>query len=530
LLEGRPPSEAAALLGVPESTLRRRIGVGVARIRSALKRRGIAATEALLLAALGREALEAAPAGLVASLGKIAVSGGALPRIVSTKAAGDAVRPAAVVLTGAILMKKIAAFAILLLLLSAAAYRALDPGRSSPPASAPETAAAPLARSVPAEEAPEAVPVARSAPEVEVKAPPPGTGEGRKLEVLCLDERGKPVPRAEVFLVERHSRSGEDDGASVSHGPRTADEAGLARFSLPASQRGRWRVEVYARFDGRLAGIGAKQLQETEGEGAREPLPVVLLEAAGLEGAVEVPEGYDPTLAKVRLTGISLHDATSPFGESLDAAASGPLAHALETSPAGDGAFAFQGLPTKALIHLEADAPGLSRAEVRLEPDWEHEIVEIRLVAEGVLEGTLRFAGAERLADGVRIEALPITGEGSFRAAATAEGSFRIAGLPAGSYSLSLAPQPGLIDWAMPVGGPFPVSAGGTTSGIASGSNGSSKTSPWRSPWRRRGTGFSGSRAREPVRWTCGSYWSRGPNSRSRAGAEPAGRGLSLVL
>ena len=75
-LEGRTTRQIAAAQGVSQATISRRVDAGVARLRSALRRRGILVAAGALSALLSENAAQAAPPALMAELGKIALIGG----------------------------------------------------------------------------------------------------------------------------------------------------------------------------------------------------------------------------------------------------------------------------------------------------------------------------------------------------------------------------------------------------------------------------------------------------------------------
>ena len=83
-LEGRTTRAIAAMRGVSQATVSRRIESGVEQLRARLRRRGIIVAVGVLSALLGENAVEAAPHLLLTELGKIALVGGSA--VVSTTA------------------------------------------------------------------------------------------------------------------------------------------------------------------------------------------------------------------------------------------------------------------------------------------------------------------------------------------------------------------------------------------------------------------------------------------------------------
>ncbi len=75
-LEGRTTRHIAAVRGISQATVSRRIEAGVAKLRMVLRRRGVIVGAAALSILLGEKAVKAAPAALMSELGKIAMVGG----------------------------------------------------------------------------------------------------------------------------------------------------------------------------------------------------------------------------------------------------------------------------------------------------------------------------------------------------------------------------------------------------------------------------------------------------------------------
>jgi len=75
-LEGRTTRAIAAIRGISQATVSRRIESGVEQLRAKLRRRGIIVAVGALSALLGENAVEAAPHLLLTELGKIALVGG----------------------------------------------------------------------------------------------------------------------------------------------------------------------------------------------------------------------------------------------------------------------------------------------------------------------------------------------------------------------------------------------------------------------------------------------------------------------
>lgn len=87
-LDGQTTRHIAAVRGISQATVSRRIEAGVANLRGVLRRRGIIVAAGALTLLLGENAAEAAPATLMAELGKIALVGGHAVAASATATAG----------------------------------------------------------------------------------------------------------------------------------------------------------------------------------------------------------------------------------------------------------------------------------------------------------------------------------------------------------------------------------------------------------------------------------------------------------
>jgi RNA polymerase sigma factor (sigma-70 family) len=144
-LEGRTTRHIAAVRGISQATVSRRIEAGVANLRGVLRRRGIIVGAGALSLLLGEKAVQAAPATLMSELGKIALVGGHAA-VVSTAAAGGGSAGLQAVFSGLLASVQAKAVAIVSVAVigagSIVTYQHITRPSSSP---APETVAAALA-------------------------------------------------------------------------------------------------------------------------------------------------------------------------------------------------------------------------------------------------------------------------------------------------------------------------------------------------------------------------------------------------
>ena len=120
------------------------------------------------------------------------------------------------------------------------------------------------------------------------RAPSPASqASTSKVNVLCVDAQGKPVPNAEVFLFQKPAG---DKTPYVQSGPFKSDEQGRAVcaeaiFSNESGNFDRW---IYARVPGRLIGT-ARGAKWTNRAAFNSEGRVKLHPSRSIEGQVNVP-------------------------------------------------------------------------------------------------------------------------------------------------------------------------------------------------------------------------------------------------
>jgi hypothetical protein len=190
--------------------------------------------------------------------------------------------------------------------------------------------------------------------------------------VCCVDEKGQPVPNAEVYLDQWNSipemYHNEDTRSAVFSGPFRTDASGLAEFPNPIVFNGRdYMRRVFARVEGKLVGgqMFTFSASASSPEAPPQPAIVPMVASGPLRGTVKLPAGGDPR--KVVVTWLSYYQngsgmdfgALRPFGKPE------PWPKLVERTPDQDGRFQFEDVPLQGLVFLAANGPGLGEAQYR---------------------------------------------------------------------------------------------------------------------------------------------------------------------
>ena len=113
-----------------------------------------------------------------------------------------------------------------------------------------------------------------------------------KVRVRCVDDDGKPVSGAEVWLWQsRQLPNGK--GEQLESGPfRTGDDGTTSTAVGMTWGGGKFDRWVYARIAGKL--VGARRSMHMAGDKQGEPIEVLLRPSREIRGRVRVPDGFDP--------------------------------------------------------------------------------------------------------------------------------------------------------------------------------------------------------------------------------------------
>lgn len=272
-----------------------------------------------------------------------------------------------------------------------------------------------------------------------------------RVTVTCVDVDGKPVADVEVHMFQGKGITGP---AAYAHsGPHRTGADGVAVTAVAIDYRGgcfdRW---FYARVPDKLVG-GLRWLRFDANGPAWPEKPVIRLQPSReINGLLRAPAGIDVRTARVRTLSLSALDDTSPTGSPLPRYSeflglNDTLPERFDAPVGEDGRFVLRDVPTRALVYLAAEGPGLAQAQwfnailpERRIPD----LVEMTMQREATLLATVTGPSERPLAEvevKVRLESSdPHTGvRCTFEGRSDAAGQVRIGGLPAGEYAVDVA-------------------------------------------------------------------------------------------
>lgn len=272
-----------------------------------------------------------------------------------------------------------------------------------------------------------------------------------RVTVTCIDVDGEPVAGAEVYMFQGKGITGR--AGYEPSGPHRTGAGGVAATAIAIDYRGgcfdRW---FYARVPGKLVG-GLRWLRFDANGPAWPEKPVIRLQPSReIHGFVRAPEGVDVRTARVRTLSLSALDDSRPSGSQLPRyfefqGLRDTLRERFDATVGEDGTFVLKDVPTRALVYLAAEGPGLAQSQwfnallpERRIPD----VVEMKMQREAALVATVTGPALQPLANvevKVRLESHdPHTGvRCTFEGRSDAAGHVRIGGLPAGEYAVDVA-------------------------------------------------------------------------------------------
>ncbi len=270
-----------------------------------------------------------------------------------------------------------------------------------------------------------------------------------KVNVLCVDAQGKPVPNAEVFLFQQ---TGSVKGRYVRSGPFTTDEHGRALCSdaIFSNESGNFDRWIYARVPGRLIGT-ARAAKWTNRAPFNSGGRVRLEPSRSIEGKVTVPAGYDPTKVIVRtrvlhvITGPDFFDYESFPREDNFPGLDTALPERFDCRPDAQGRIHFSDVPTSGRLTLVTNGDGLAEAQWRNEGKTFDQPIQLTISTESLVSGRVLSpdgkpaAGVEVVA---RLSPPPerqIYYLSQFRALTDENGTFALHGVPQIEFVLSVS-------------------------------------------------------------------------------------------
>jgi RNA polymerase sigma-70 factor (ECF subfamily) len=446
--EGQTHREVARALGIGRSTVTERIQRAIGEIREQLAAKHITLGLAALASLFGALEVSAAPLAFVASLKKIGIATGrsAPSTRFPMKWRAAAVAGAIVVLVAGLWVSNMGAEA-----------RDADGANSVASSAAPSEEIATNAVRAPLEVVETSASVLEEsemtltrADAVESTMPAPEEEE-EMLRLRCVDEQGKPVAGAEVYHMRivvstppMLQTNRPEDTVRQPFGPVRSDGKGYvevpATHKISASSSG--YASAYARVPGRLVGLWQNGPRSREITGWDS---IVMVPSTRIGGVVKVPEGFDATKVSARILTIRISMGDFPFDKSMTVSSKyqPPLWPKLfEKSPSRDGAYSFEDIPSGHTCYLEFTAPGLGEAQRYNFKAYEDEAVDVELLPEASVSGTVRHATGEPAVD-VPVFACPHGGPDSsigvisaFQARTDARGTYMMKGLPEETYAV----------------------------------------------------------------------------------------------
>jgi hypothetical protein len=260
------------------------------------------------------------------------------------------------------------------------------------------------------------------------------------VSVLCVDVEGKPVEGAEVHLFQ--SRGLGHDPRYLHFGPLKSDAQGKALFSdaIFFDELGNFDRWVYARVPGKLVGVGRSSRSRIRRSVFNPEARVKMMPSRSIEGAVTVPNGFDPrrVTVSVRVMHIATGDGDFDFQsfprESRFRGLDTSLPDIFDCRPDVDGRIRFDDVPVTGHLYLVTSGEGLGEAQWR--NDWASRSfdkpIEIAIEEEMRLYGRVQspegepVAGAEVSAR-ISSKAMYLS---TFRSITNEAGRFEISGLP----------------------------------------------------------------------------------------------------
>jgi beta-lactamase regulating signal transducer with metallopeptidase domain len=285
-----------------------------------------------------------------------------------------------------------------------------------------------------------------------LKSPPDAPSPSLKplsgdVNMICVDESGKPVSGAEVHLFQY---TGGENGRYMQSGPYTTNAKGEATCIDPIvmSDEGNYDRFLYARVPGSLVGMGRST--NWKNIGSFNPAgKAVLHPSQSVDGTVKVPPGFDPTRVRVRVQSLAFikphflpgaNDVEEMFPRydgfsGLDTALPGTF----ESQPDSSGRFRFADVPVNARMYVAATADGLGQGQWWNQSKRFDKPIAITLEKEVKASGTVRTPD-DKPAAGMKIRLMispkesfrkPLLGfQSSFRTQTDAAGRFLLQGLP----------------------------------------------------------------------------------------------------
>jgi beta-lactamase regulating signal transducer with metallopeptidase domain len=288
-------------------------------------------------------------------------------------------------------------------------------------------------------------------------APPPAPPAAAAVEVRCVNEAGKPVAGAEVYVLQLQLATPDArEMTAFTAGPSVTGDDGVARVSgLPEPfERTGWNRQAYARVPGRKVGVGEQRRVAPRTKSAPQPpepqgpIAITMIDSTELKGQVTVPAEFNPADVKVRLMSVMMEQLSPPARLWYRHEAPDLWPGLFEFPVAADGSFTVRDVPTDCTVYLSATGEGLGEAQhMGVQSGQVHRPspVKLDLAREGAIEGTLLDPRTGRPVEGALLGAsnqspVAVAIIRSFRTRTDAAGRFFFGGLSQGTYTIRLDP------------------------------------------------------------------------------------------
>lgn len=262
------------------------------------------------------------------------------------------------------------------------------------------------------------------------------------VAVHCVDEKGKPVAGAEVYLFQH-------DGEKYQQfGPFTSDDEGKVDTApkLYQDKLKSFSRFVYARVPGKLVGV-IQKTSERVTSSRDEEIYIRLWPSRSIDGQVIAPDGFDPTQVTVGLRSMVIGNDLN--GESVKHMRYWLLRHSeypgidtalpeiFETHPDSTGKCQLHDIPAKCDLTLISNGAGLAHTTGDNRGERFDKPIQLTNTADGILSGKV-FTPDGKPADGVRVMGPTYYIDSEQQCITDDEGQFMIRGLHGRPFRLMI--------------------------------------------------------------------------------------------
>lgn len=276
------------------------------------------------------------------------------------------------------------------------------------------------------------------------------TGDSKETyRLICVDTDNKPLAGALVYILQLSYPAkpsivnGHSAGPNYQEdGPLTSNANGLVEFLAFRSPDGQEvKLNAYALLPKQRVGVWEQRIPFGE-ENNEQAFKIVLHESKTVIGQVLVPPGYDIASVYVDIMTIGHPAPGERFGHSFDSFILeqwGILPGVFDVPIDVEGRFEVPDLPVEGNFNLRARGPGLAEAQQHILDAQRTDFVELKLIPQGMIEGTVRFADTQVPAVDRVVSCNTYSNGGIARAhvgTTNDDGYYRIEGLNSGMYEV----------------------------------------------------------------------------------------------